>query len=228
MEQKKTGKYLKYAIGEIVLVVIGILIALSINNWNRDRLNRIESKTITASIYNDLVSDTLLLAQYINSYKNRLVQNDKCINKLKQDDVNFETFKQVAKEFDPTFLSIKSFNNTTLNAIESSGKIDLLDEQIKIKLLKYTNEQSISLDHTNEGLYERFFINFMSKYLIGNDHNKYIVKLNENIKDEQEYANLLTNLISYKSYLMKVSTKRWKRALERAREVITLIDASKL
>lgn len=29
-----TGKYLKYAIGEIVLVVIGILIALSINNWN--------------------------------------------------------------------------------------------------------------------------------------------------------------------------------------------------
>ena len=34
MEQNKTGKCLKYAIGEIVLVVIGILIALSINNWN--------------------------------------------------------------------------------------------------------------------------------------------------------------------------------------------------
>ena len=34
MEQNKTGKYFKYAIGEIVLVVIGILIALSINNWN--------------------------------------------------------------------------------------------------------------------------------------------------------------------------------------------------
>jgi hypothetical protein len=32
-----TGKYLKYAIGEIILVVIGILIALSINNWNEDR-----------------------------------------------------------------------------------------------------------------------------------------------------------------------------------------------
>jgi len=33
----KTGKYLKYAIGEIVLVVIGILIALQINNWNENR-----------------------------------------------------------------------------------------------------------------------------------------------------------------------------------------------
>jgi hypothetical protein len=33
----KTGKYLKYAIGEIVLVVIGILIALSLNNWNESQ-----------------------------------------------------------------------------------------------------------------------------------------------------------------------------------------------
>ena len=37
MEKNKTGKYLKYAIGEIVLVVIGILIALSINNWKEGR-----------------------------------------------------------------------------------------------------------------------------------------------------------------------------------------------
>lgn len=34
--ENKTGKYLKYAIGEIVLVVIGILIALSINTWNEN------------------------------------------------------------------------------------------------------------------------------------------------------------------------------------------------
>ena len=40
MEQNKTGKYLKYAIGEIVLVVIGILIALSINNWNETKKTR--------------------------------------------------------------------------------------------------------------------------------------------------------------------------------------------
>ena len=37
MEQNKTGKYFKYAIGEIALVVIGILIALQINNWNEAR-----------------------------------------------------------------------------------------------------------------------------------------------------------------------------------------------
>ena len=37
--KNETGKYLKYAIGEITLVVIGILIALQINNWNQNRTN---------------------------------------------------------------------------------------------------------------------------------------------------------------------------------------------
>jgi len=49
METGKTSKYLKYAIGEIVLVVIGILIALSINNWNESRKDgKIETKALMA------------------------------------------------------------------------------------------------------------------------------------------------------------------------------------
>jgi mRNA-degrading endonuclease YafQ of YafQ-DinJ toxin-antitoxin module len=40
LSEGKTGKYFKYAIGEIILVVIGILIALQINNWNENRKNR--------------------------------------------------------------------------------------------------------------------------------------------------------------------------------------------
>ena len=45
--ENKTGKYLKYAVGEIILVVIGILIALSINNWNEKRkYNNLEIVTL--------------------------------------------------------------------------------------------------------------------------------------------------------------------------------------
>ena len=53
MEKNKTGKYFKYAIGEIALVVIGILIALQINNWNE---NRLTNKTIE-SYLNNLVQE---------------------------------------------------------------------------------------------------------------------------------------------------------------------------
>ena len=50
METGKTGKYFKYAIGEIVLVVIGILIALSINNWNQKRLELDEENIILTNL----------------------------------------------------------------------------------------------------------------------------------------------------------------------------------
>ncbi len=50
----KTGKYLKYAIGEIVLVVIGILIALQINNWNENRKRNMEEVLILNSLHEDL------------------------------------------------------------------------------------------------------------------------------------------------------------------------------
>jgi hypothetical protein len=47
MEKNKTGKYFKYAIGEIILVVIGILIALQINNWNENsKRNKLESEAL--------------------------------------------------------------------------------------------------------------------------------------------------------------------------------------
>ena len=42
----ETGKYLRYAVGEIVLVVIGILIALQVNNWNEYRKEKVEEKKI--------------------------------------------------------------------------------------------------------------------------------------------------------------------------------------
>jgi len=52
MEQNKTGKYIKYAIGEIVLVVVvvEILIALQINNWNEDRKARKSENQIRNSL----------------------------------------------------------------------------------------------------------------------------------------------------------------------------------
>ena len=57
MEKNKTGKYLKYAIGEIVLVVIGILIALSINNWNEKQKSETKTKDYYVQLLDDLNND---------------------------------------------------------------------------------------------------------------------------------------------------------------------------
>jgi hypothetical protein len=56
MNQNKTGKYFKYAIGEIVLVVIGILIALQINNWNADLKTAKEELSILNNLLESLYS----------------------------------------------------------------------------------------------------------------------------------------------------------------------------
>ena len=70
MEKNKPGKYLKYAIGEIMLVVIGILIALSINNWNEQRKNSANERDLYQRIIKDLKVDAIKLNEKIKYYKN--------------------------------------------------------------------------------------------------------------------------------------------------------------
>ena len=54
MEKNKTGKYLKYAIGEIILVIIGILIALQINNWNIENKNHTEARSFSTRLLKEV------------------------------------------------------------------------------------------------------------------------------------------------------------------------------
>jgi len=67
MSSGKSSKYIKYAIGEIFLVVIGILIALQINTWNENRKARIQENNFLIDIQNDLDKDAVKL-DYINKF----------------------------------------------------------------------------------------------------------------------------------------------------------------
>ncbi len=57
METGKTRRYLKYAVGEIILVVIGILIALQINNWNENRKTDIREQALLAGLKQELTGN---------------------------------------------------------------------------------------------------------------------------------------------------------------------------
>lgn len=62
--ENKTGKYLKYAVGEIFLVVIGILIALSINSWNQNRLDQLDKQEILSKLHEEFLLNRKILHDY--------------------------------------------------------------------------------------------------------------------------------------------------------------------
>ena len=222
-DDNKPLKYMRYAVGEIVLVVIGILIALSINNWNQERINDIEAKTNIKAIYNDLINDTLMLSKKITLYKELLQHNNGLIDETKSDTANLETFINVAKNFNPTFTDIEAFNNSTLSSIESTGKLDLLNQNLKKELLEYKLIQESFVADRNVDIYLDHINNFSTKYKFGVFPNKYMLQLNSTFKDEQEYVNLLSSLIGYKSYMMRISLSNWNYTLSKAKIIISLI-----
>ena len=70
--ENKTGKYLKYAIGEIILVVIGILIALQVNTWNENRKDANDVNLIKANLSSDFIQNRNVLKQRMDLLKNSL------------------------------------------------------------------------------------------------------------------------------------------------------------
>ncbi|MCK0180612.1 DUF6090 family protein [Flavobacteriaceae bacterium S0862] len=134
MEKNKAGKYLKYAIGEIVLVVIGILIALSINNWNENRKRQneevfllIDIKKNLETMLMDFTSDTIY-----NS--NGIVQYGKIEHYIAND-------LPYSNELDSvfgilTFWSSPYITATAYNSLQNKGLDLIKNEELKNNLIK--------------------------------------------------------------------------------------------
>ena len=128
MSENKTGKYFKYAIGEIILVVIGILIALSINNWNENR----KAKTRSLEYHARLVEDL----KRIIERSERLNQTSYRVLNAIQTTVNLldkgESLNQEDKEIiDFALIWLSRFNYqldelATYEEMQSSGDLNLL------------------------------------------------------------------------------------------------------
>lgn len=167
MNANKTGKYFKYAIGEIILVVIGILIALSINTWNENNKSAKEAKFQLSKLRDNLKSDKAQLNENItrNSvYVNSLIT---CIKVLSNEteiseEEFFESFQHMS-----TTINFES-TRSTFNGLISSGKIELINNQNLLdSLFSYYNESSIS---AWDGALKDYSRNIIMPYLLGFDH----------------------------------------------------------
>ena len=88
IKENRTSKYMLYAVGEIVLVVIGILIALSINNWNKGKLNKNKEHILLTEMLDELDLDAKELRIKILSYENWIKSNQMVLNHLNMKTVN--------------------------------------------------------------------------------------------------------------------------------------------
>ncbi len=138
MEKNKTGKYLKYAIGEIVLVVIGILIALSINNWNESRKYNQLKETYLQRLVNDIEQDTITINYIIDEIEiaqdiiNGLIKSiGSNMNETELDSLftNYFTRGWIIQEFIPTNNTYIDLSQTgNMNIIKNSALIDEIIE----------------------------------------------------------------------------------------------------
>ena len=166
MEKNKTGKYLKYAIGEIALVVIGIIIALQLNNWNEIRKKQNLKNEYLVSLKNDYQKDTLQL-------NDRIDQNKKRFEVLAQinvdlENTSFTTQEEFVSLFENKFGGgirvINVYNTNSFNLLISSGNIDLLDKQLRESIMEL-NRLQVFENEVSSGNREYFFV-FMSNYFL--------------------------------------------------------------
>ena len=83
LAEGKTSKYLKYAIGEIVLVVVGILIALSINNWNEQQNLKRYEMIMLNEIRSSLQEDYARCRDVLSLLSRQVIDNDSIIKSIK-------------------------------------------------------------------------------------------------------------------------------------------------
>ena len=153
-----TGKYLKYAIGEIILVVIGILIALQINNWNEGQKSARQEKTYYCKIAEDLQVDIQNIDSSLVTLDKRLENTERFLKTL----LKTPNDKQgILKYFIPTFRHYRFIpTKPAIVDITSSGKLETLRNQtLKNRILSHYTEQENALQiiAVNEkGHYDKF------------------------------------------------------------------------
>ena len=175
----KTGKYLKYAIGEIVLVMIGILLALQVNSWNENRLSRLEEKAILSNLNREFLQNkdalTFVMKENEESYQASLIIMD-LIGKSRTELESINTDSLIYQTID-----FNGFNpsENALSDLLQSGRLQLLKNETLKDLLYQWSRTMITVMDNYDG--------FDAK--IENDLIPYLTK-NYSLKDIDMHGHL--------------------------------------
>lgn len=168
LSEGKIGKYIKYAIGEILLVIIGILIALSINTLNENRKIKIEEQSLLKDLKEEMVSNLKGLEVVITEHEKSFQARNEIMALFRDrnafNEISDSLYRSKIKKMNVNYTYDPS--NGILNSIISSGRIN----QISNNELKYllaslkemtvdANESSLKIEAKRDELYYSTFEN---------------------------------------------------------------------
>lgn len=221
----KTANYLKYAFSEIILVVIGILIALQINTWNQERINSREEHRIFQDLSEELEYNKFLLQYGSNTMLEVIAATERMLSRINDIDETYseEAFNQDLDKL--TWVWVSGRPTTLYDVLSASGDFNLISSPVLRKKLADLKRNQESLSKFEE-IQNRFVDEQVRPFLNRNvdrtkvrsifndgaeritiDHNSVFPSNSKKLLQNREFANLLTDLIFFTSRI-EINYKR--------------------
>ena len=231
METGKTGKYLKYAIGEIILVMIGILLALQVNNWNIDRINSNKEATILANIHKEFKVNKIQLERVVKTHQDAHSNTAKIINLFPLTSIPQPGVLDSLSHYMWNSFGGYTFNpsQTSINALINTSSFDIISNDELSNLLiswsdlvkDYQEEEKFAKDFA-VNQYEVFFSKHFTWNLNFNKDSRN--DLNALLSSEFDY--LIHNNYDLLDQILNTSGEL-KVLVETLDKIIELSDAKK-
>ena len=178
--ENKFSKYLLYAIGEVILVVIGILIALQINNWNQQRIDIDKERRLLLEIQENLNEDLQNIDSILKFNALKLRTIDSAYYYLSKMNDN----PGLGKEFS-SFLPIItnhaffSPNKVAFNNVTSTGNIDIFrSDDLRKKISRYYSNNTLDGVQDHLKITTQNFLNHVVPKMINKNLMRIITKRN--------------------------------------------------
>ena len=135
-------RYLLYAIGEIALVVIGILIALQINNWNENKKNQKEVRNLLIALKSDLVQDTSLILERLPFILEQQELNESLRARVAAPGTTLDTLIHIMRhEFNPNWTVQVTYNTNAYNSLNETRLIEFLPGSLQGEIKNFYNRK---------------------------------------------------------------------------------------
>jgi len=217
-DDNKPLKYLRYAIGEIILVVIGILIALQINNWNEQRKNQDDVNLSLFQILNDLKQEELLLQEH-NLLSKKTIDY---LGNISKGNYNAVRLDSLLIYLDKYFYFLK--NNKAYSGLKETGKFSNINNPIlKAEITSYYEEgyETLIAD-TQYG--EAYTNTQVVPYVIANlEPDTNFLTRDELVLNKLKTTNL-KYIINYQIGLKKFVVVHLESAIQNNNKLITQIE----